>query len=334
MILFGARDAGPAKYLSLLAQNMPCEMRFIGSATSTPVFQSYSIERFSGDVGKANDIRLIVTGTCLGDGLDKELVVTGKSRGIPTIAIVDHWTFMEQRFIDSAGCKVVPDEIIVNDEFARGRAIKAGLAKKHIHALGNPVLESGEIKECRSKDNSDWDDPPHKIAGGKTILFVSEQLSLDYENNLYNSEGYDEFEVLEDICSVLTPKDSLEIKLHPQESRNKYDAYLSDRVSIVDSSVTLLTLLLKPDFVIGMRSMLLLEASNIRHDIISYRPRSRDSFIGNQLRVTFPVENRESLERALNGDTVIENRKVKDLFLGSIRQIQDFILGRIAGEVV
>ena len=47
---------------------------------------------------KIKNIRLVVTGTCLQEGLDKKLVNWAKLNNIKSISCVDHWTLLKDRF--------------------------------------------------------------------------------------------------------------------------------------------------------------------------------------------------------------------------------------------
>jgi hypothetical protein len=332
MILLVAAEAGSAEYLSLVARDYPSRFRFLASEVSRPIFERNGLEEGAFATRQLENISLVLSGASLGHNLDKELHRLAAAAGITSIAIVDHWTFLKERFVDSTGSLVLPDFIILNDDYARTLAEASGLPVNRIRVLGNPVLEmSGSRLLGDSPGTSITAADANGYAGtGKTILFISEQLARDYANGLYANEGYDEYRVLEDLIAICEPGDCVLIKLHPQEDKTKYDRYLSDSTPVVklaDANFKNRQLIAKADIVVGMRSMLLLEASNIRQDVISYRPNAVNTFIGNKLEVTFAVETKEQLAEILHGEIHVRNKRVEDLFSGSREKISNFVFG-------
>jgi len=325
MILLGTRDAGPAHYLAKIAEDNPQNFRFIGSRISKPVFKMYGLEEFSGVMSGMSGFEIIMTGTCLDSGLDKDLVIIGKANGVTTVSVVDHWTFIKERFTDEKNHAVIPYHVIVNDDYAMSLAISAGIPSEKVLALGNPVLEFPVFKNNDAIAKAPAGKVIDSIENGMLLLFISEQLAQDYRAHLYQDEGYDEYRVLEDICSILEPEDRVWIKLHPQEDAAKYNNFLSGQVLIADSSIPTGSLLETADWIIGMRSMLLLEASNMRCDILSYRPGTNSTFIGNKLGVTLAIEDKNMLKKVLRGKIKVKNSSIMALFKGSTTRIRAFL---------
>jgi hypothetical protein len=328
MILMAANDAGPAEYMAMLARKLSGEIRYRGSQISSPVFNRSGIDSLpSGDV-KSPECQLILTGTCLGDGIDKDMTRLGKDRGITTITFIDHWTLMKERFVTGAGETIFPDHIVINDDYAMSLAIEAGIPHQKLHALGNPVLENSDKLMATGAGNPQYVRENNNYFTN-VILFVSEQLARDYEAGLYPDEGYDEFGVLEDIIATVGPRDLLLIKQHPQEEMGKYARYLADNIQIADQEGSLYGLIDHADFIVGMRSMLLLEASNVNGKIISYRPGATSKFIGNELGITFPVHDRESLARVFSGEVEVSHKRIMDMFAGSTTKISIFVKNQL-----
>ena len=119
----------------------------------------------------------------------------------------------------------------------------------------------------------------------RIIFFISEELKNHF--NLRNNKdlGYDEFVVIEHIKSSVRSEDHIVIKLHPEERKRKFNRITNDNISII-SDCPINDILSLADVVIGMNSMLLLELSMHRNDIISYRPNTKKKFIGEELGVT------------------------------------------------
>jgi len=324
VVIFGAKDAGPAAYLARVIGHFPGRYRCIGSGSSLPVFNSFKIRCAPGSMSGMDQVGLIMTGTCLGKGLDKELQELGRVGGIPTIAIVDHWTWMRERF-EVDGTLHLPDIIFVNDDTARKYAIEAGIPGNKIAAIGNPVLEENPFPEKPS---------PSVRAGHagnsrkeKHVVFVSEELSSAFPEGSEQYLGFSEYNVLYDILQALSVSDHLVIKLHPEESSDKYSSLVNRancRVSIFRQCDTQ-ALIMSADVVIGMGSMLLLEAARSRTDIVSYRPKETRPFIGNEIGVTHHARNADELFAIIHGRVTVKNQLLGDRFSGSLERILHFM---------
>ena len=81
-----------------------------------------------------------------------------------------------------------------------------------------------------------------------------------------------------------------------------------------------------PDYIIGMKSILLLELSLFRNDIISFRPKKDLSFIGEKLKVVKLIRNVKKLFYPLIKN---DNRFFKTYFDGSSKKINLFLKNKI-----
>lgn len=297
MILLGTHDAGPAKYLCEIASALQETTLCAGSAVSLPVFESYGLSATDGFYGSNEKLDLIVTGTCLGEGLDKQLVRLGKEQGVPVVSVIEHWSWYRKRFETDEGL-LLPDWILLNDSFAKESAIQDGLPEEKLVIAGNPVLEKMLTEPAEVLPRAEWLHM-HNLPDRDYIVFVSEELRSDFPQGTPSYPGYDEYSVLEDLIACAGGKDVL-IKLHPAERADKYSAYLSGTVHCI-AKTSVSSMAVHAFAVVGMASMLLLELAFIRKDIISHRPGAVHSFIGEGLGATTPSRSREMLSGLLLG---------------------------------
>lgn len=306
-IVVAANDAGPKQYLRQLDNRLPLK------------WLSHPEDLY------ALNTKICLTGTTLGESIDKQLLRKCLVRGIHCISIIDHWSWYRKRF-ETAGELLIPHEIFVNDELAKEEAVNEGLPRERLVVVGNPVLESLAI-EARKRitvdrqspnANRDFDDSDRGTTS-KTILYISEELRSSFKSGTEDYLGYDEFEVLESVLSVVGPDDQLIVKLHPAEDAKKYQ-YVADQVAIIEGTVSIHELSEIADIIIGTGSMLLLELSTIRTDVVSFRPGATKPFVGNRVGATIPIETTEELARFISAPWHTESDFGRR-FIGSLDRI-------------
>lgn len=326
MILFVVNDAGPAKYLSYIAQSLKNEKyKCIVSDISKKVFSNININCLDSiDNFDTKDIDVIVTGTCLNDGIDKEAVRIGKKEGIKTISIIEHWSLYKKRF-ELNGQYMYPDMIFVNDNKAKEEAEGDGLPGDKLHIVGNPVLENMTRNDYTNNVELEWRDSFGFGKRRKIITFISENFKDDFQENSPEFQGFDEFDVLNDIFEALNDESILIVKLHPAESRNKYD-FLTKKSNIFVVGDTDINKLIEfSDILIGMGSMLLMEASIIKNTVYSYRPNEKIEFIGNKNGMVKKIHNKMELKERLSNYEIENFSVTNNIFSGSTRNIVNLI---------
>lgn len=325
MILFCASDQGPAKYLAELTSHFTGMSYYVAGKVSRKVFEGTKALPFVSHVEKY--IKLVVTGTSLGSeqkSLDKQLVVWAKANTIPVISVIEHWSWYRKRFEVDNGKLLLPDYILVNDTIALKDAIAEGLPASMLYAMGNPYLEklcTNQLEHCASEIIlKQYSLPADKLL----LFFISEALRDTFNAVTDDYMGYDEFEVLRSIMSQLKENEHLVIKLHPEESAFKYDIFRGESVSVLrDCPVKDLSAIAYK--IIGMASMLLLELSVFRKDIISYRPNATKNFIGERLGLTIPAKDTFELRYLLDSN-IYAKQNFSEYFQGSKDRIINFIL--------
>ncbi len=322
MIIFGCSDIGPAKYIAEIQENFP-DSYVVASKLNRFLFRTNSCITFANH----NHLKpnLIVTGTSLNkldDNIDKKLLIWANQNGVPSISIIEHWSWYIKRF-QCKGSLLLPNYIILNDQNAFEQAIKEGLPSNRLRTLGNPYLERILNINNKGKDTKSIKDFYNFPPGKKLIFFISEELKKDFPPDSKDYLGYDEFMVLEILKSTISPNDHLVIKLHPEECKSKYIHQVSERISIVES-FPLGEMVKLANKIIGMGSMLLLEASLHRNDVISFRPNASKQFIGNTLGVLTEINREKELISALRFGVKANNSSAMN-FKGSKKRITSFL---------
>ena len=121
---------GPAKYLVELIKYFP-NSKVISSSLNHNLFRKNGYD-ISKDITIVDKAKLVVVGTSLGNkqkSLDKKIILRSKKYNIPSIAIIEHWSWYKERFM-SEDSFVFPNYIIVNDNIALKQAKEQGLPKK------------------------------------------------------------------------------------------------------------------------------------------------------------------------------------------------------------
>ena len=134
--------------------------------------------------------------------------------------------------------------------------------------------------------------------------------------------GFDEFEVFDELKQFFRDeKYHILVKSHPEDSKNKYGKP-NQKISYIDK-IPVEELAALSHKIIGMGSMLLIELSFYRNDIISLRPNSLVPFIGNLLNITVPAIDLDSLNLAINLNAIgIE--EFRSNYFGSLKNYKFF----------
>lgn len=203
-------------------------------------------------------------------------------KGIPVIALIDHWTCYEKRFF----CKELnifckPDYICVNDINAKNKMIDLGFKSETIVVTGNPSwdkLSTINIGKSSVKNLLLSIFIKEKV-NGPIFTYMSSPIKQDGLDKYY---GYDEFFVLSHIISFLQnrfryEKPTLICLLHPRESSNKYDHLTVDNndlslISIKLNNEDKYGLLGFSKCFFGTISILLVEYALLGGSVLSFQP--------------------------------------------------------------
>ena len=224
--------------------------------------------------------RMLLTGTSVWPDRDGLFWEAAAGLGIPSAALLDHWSMARGRFSLNKPFDRVPDVVAVIDEVLRGGARELGF-EGPIRVVGQPHLESVADLGAR------LDKAQARRALGlhdsrRTIAFVSEPRSGNWGTadgaRAESSFACTEQRVFESVRSAareVAPDALLIVKLHPLEDANAYDGLAEhadpDEIRVV-ASCAAATLIAAADVVTGMASMLLMESHLGGVPTLSVRP--------------------------------------------------------------
>ena len=251
----------------------------------------------------------VITGTSLGNSVEKKIIKFSKKYEFFVISIVDYWSNYVPRFGRSKNHELIlPNLICVTDELMKKEMVTLGFNKKFLKVTGNPSFNA-LVKKKKHRVNK------------RKILFLSQPFS---EPKYFNqNRGYDEIEVIKDLFQVLEKINKknfknfeILIRPHPQEEKLKWILFLKNF-----SGKTRVCLDLNQDYkksldssfiVFGMCSMGLFHAALMGKKVLSYQPRVKsewDFSILNKLGLSKTITSKIEMQRKLK-ELIIKNSQI------------------------
>lgn len=292
---------------------------------------------------------IVLTGTSM-NGIDAERRLTrlAKDRGIPSIAVLDFWSNYRGRFEDTNGeIEALPDVIAVMDDEAANAMLEEGINIKNIRVTGQPVFEDLRAwVATKGEQAARLFRNRHRIRENDTlVVFLSQPLSEIYGDDPADTRylGYTQHTSLSLLVDELrlhfsrTSAGTLIIRPHPREER---------KPELVPESSPELRVLLSSDrdpleaavganVLVGMSSILLLEAGCLGKPVLSLQPNLRGENtlpldrLGLGEIVTDPGQAGDALSRALGAaeqcTQITGSREAHSLFAGATENIVSVI---------
>ena len=289
---------------------------------------------------------LLLTGTSYNSiGLEKQFISVAQERGIPSLAVLDFWSNYTCRFSDGNGhLGYMPDRIAVMDERAHEEMVAEGFDPVRLVITGQPALDDLALWRSKFTLARRW--AIRDSLGAKSeeflVLFASQPLSslygTDPTNPLY--PGFDEWGVLNILLVVLNQliKEkgqgiTLVIRPHPREKPDSFANVGGQAVRIVVSkNGESRDLAMGADLVIGMNSMLLVEACYMGCLTVSLQPGLRlpDTLATNRLGLSRAIYSKEEVKPVLQ-EMIFDNQARMAAYRGLSNSKLD---GGAAGRVV
>ena len=236
---------------------------------------------------------LILTGTSSEDFTERHLWKAAERVGITSFAVLDQWTNYRLRLISEGGNPmngavsselIVPSYFFIMDEFAKEEMCALGIDRNKLVVSGQPFFDY--IRKTGDKVT------PQKVEelrreltesdGGQVFVFASQPIASIHRQNGMPEDywGYTEETVLNSVVKTLSivtrdlaTEVTLVLRLHPKDEVEAYKGVvgtLPSSIKVVVDRGTDSNLLLKAsDLIIGMFSMLLLEAAILERPFIS-----------------------------------------------------------------
>lgn len=289
-------DAGPAAWLAEAFPGLEADARWFAAGAAADALRRRGFSPASAFEAapaiESGGFAGVLTGTILGPGPEKESVKAAARMGVPSAAVIEHWSNYRARFLDGDAL-VLPGRILVCDERARAAAVADGIPPERLAVAGNPVIERTAAASKPAADPRAWRLSVGLDPERRAVVFVSEDYRKHFPEGHPGWHGFDEYRVLDDLSASLGDAQLL-VKTHPAEAPGKYGARFR-AASVLDVPA----LLQNADKLVGMGSMLLLEAAARRGDVLAYRPSPRRSFIGVEAGAVRLVETKAALAAAL-----------------------------------
>jgi hypothetical protein len=271
----------------------------------------------------------IITGTSGDDFSERYLWAAARQQGIPCFAILDQWINFGLRF-SAYGLNqkdiyekekthpFLPDRILVMDEEARREMIREGIDEQQVLVSGQPYFDL--LLQRRSQDNEQLIKELRESLGiardDYAAAFISESISQDYEVKPGQEAywGYDEKSIFMEIAEAMAAISRDEsramhilIKKHPLEQSDNYQELFAGvnhggmKALVLESNIDPWGLLLASDLVIGMSSMMLLEAILLGKPALSVQIglKRENPFILDKRGILTSILDREDLLRSL-----------------------------------
>lgn len=238
----------------------------------------------------------VLTGTSTGDTVERDLIVHARRAGVPTVGVLDSWVNLTERFTGRTAFEYLPDRLAVMDEATRSLLVSAGAPASNIVSTGHPHLD--RVKVLTASQRSSVRARLGATDDHLLVVFASEPLSDEQTNPL----PFDELSVLRDILAITATgraRVRLIVRPHPREGVLKLNGVLRGATAdtSVDRSVPSRELVAAADVVIGMTTILLIEAAIAGTRAVSYQPgcAESDTYFGNRLGVTRGVFSAQTL---------------------------------------
>lgn len=326
-VLISAEDPGAANFMAAVPGALAqCGFRSaVVAGGQAPAFlekRGIVFERAA--ESSASDIldrwrpRVLLAGTADSGTLGTRLIAEARARGITTVAGVDARFSADHRFRGPSGdpLEFAPDWVLVPDQWTREAFLAIGCSPERVLAVGQPHLDHVRslvpefVREGRAAIRTRLFG--NDLPGRRVVLFIDEprlsgsQGTKDPAQYTLHGRGKatGRTQIVLDEFLDSMPKGSsrpyLVFRIHPRSSAEDYKDHLSgfDFISKGGSGPEVV---FAADLVVGMTSMLLLEAATMGLPTLSIVPdRKEAEYLPSvAARVTPMVDTREQLRSIL-----------------------------------
>ena len=243
-------------------------------------WKEFDVSKIASGVGLATARKvlpaadLIITGTSFVSDFERDIWEISQVSGAPSIAVIDTWGNFRRRFERTDnGREIRPNAVGVIDEWCADEFHGLGFSRDTMHVVGHPHLQTVVDKVTARRAS-------RKPCSPRVLVFVSEPLKERFHGEQYL--GYDQFEVFALVASSLSGIEdiTLKLKLHPAEEERTWREWLQSAGNrqYAETQITSETpedLLVQADGVIGMESMMLLEATMAGVPALAVQPGRR-----------------------------------------------------------
>ena len=216
--------------------------------------------------------RLLITGTSFESKYDAFYWRKARELKIESIAYVDQWSNLEERFLGLESCEF-PNEICVIDSLAHQALAKIIPSDTKINVVGSPILTY--LEDYVFKDRKNYQEENTQ----DITLFCSEPCrSVKDQRHKYGFCDEDSFIMAYDYQRRYHQESTFLIRLHPTDRRERWLRFLDEGFTFGWDEDSKIQSLIKASRVFGMTSFYLLEALAVGTEVISFQP-NKKSFI-------------------------------------------------------
>jgi hypothetical protein len=242
-------DAGGGNVLAHLVHAMNLKTSFVIGGPSLAIYTALFPEL---PIQNSNDLHLdtdlLISSTGWQSSYEFEIMELALSRGIPVIAVLDHWVNYKERFEQNSKT-ISPTYLLAFDDESENR-IRQEFQNPSVIRCQNFYMQK-TLQEIRKIENQ-------HISKLFDFVFIGEPLSRSSENVLWT-----EYDAIKYFFMVLRNhgfKDAkILVKPHPSEEASKYNEYVPNDFKYVriETDKELPWILALTDTVVGCHSMAL-----------------------------------------------------------------------------
>lgn len=266
---------------------------------------------------------------------------------IRTIALLDQWQNYSLRFSGQTPKEhlaYLPDAINCIDGIGKQEMIEEGFDRDILHPLGHPYLDRLH-RIAETMDRAAIREKFGIAAHEHVLLFVSEAI----EENYGVERGYTQYDALKVFLSNIAPAaaTSVLVKLHPKDRMANFSqiqaAFPRHKLAFIAGEFSSLECILMADKVIGMSSIMLVEAYILGKQVVSIQPglKVTDPFVLSRLGCIATLRDREFELNSIGEPVPAPGRTgrnklgyvfLRKEFLSLVNQMMEPSYGRRAGR--
>lgn len=214
---------------------------------------------------------LLVTGTSAVSDLEREAWMAARRYQVASMAVIDAWMNYRRRMTTtSTGAIILPEAIAVADDAMRRGLKDDGLQPARVYEVGQPHLEALIARLATRRKT--------RVRNARRLLvFFSEGILEQYDFGC--RPGYDQFTAMSLLLKSFYPPSDVELAIlpHPLEGVALWQPFIADakhsgRVFLSLGGRDRDAALCAADGVIGMTSMVLIEAALLGIPVLSVQP--------------------------------------------------------------
>lgn len=275
--------------------------------------------------------------------LEKRFITAARRTGTPSLGLLDFWSNYLDRFGDDNGALAyVPDVIAVMDESARAEMIEQGFDASRLIVTGQPAFDAlpriraGFTPAARERVRRDLG----AGADARLVAFVSQPMAAIFGTSAMSPGymGYTEQEVLAALLGALRKVAQrgvpvvLAVLPHPREDPRSFAGRSSADVEVVVSRHrSAHEVVMSADLVVGMNSILLMEACYLGCPTLSLQPglRQADTLPTNRTGISRGVPDAAEIDSAV-AELLLDESSRRDL----MQRLAEFRVDGAAAERV